>query len=58
MGNEKFSQRRQRDYFAVGVSDEPAAGDYVDIRDVRIMKGLISQQVILTLADGFGTQMR
>ena len=52
-----FGALRQRDYFAVGVS-ETAAGDNVDIRDVRIMKGIIPQQLILALADGFGTQLR
>ena len=39
-----FGLWRGQDYFAVGMS-QPAAGDYVDIRDVRIVRAAVPGQV-------------
>ena len=44
-----FGQVRKRDYFAVGLID-PSPGDYIDIRDVRIVTGAVPNERTVALS--------
>ena len=52
-----FGPSRQRDYFAVGIS-QPLAGDYVHIRDVRIVRAVLPAEVRVPLPNGMRARTR